>query len=222
MTGWTPRGCRSIASSCKRPGPSAARSSRSSRSRSPSWPFPLPSRRAPRCRSTADRRRTGLAAHFGAAPGSKDRASASELGVTTARWGGNPTTTYNWQIGAWNTGNDGSSRTARHLCCQGPRRQRRPAPRGRAHGSDHRLGGEGQDVGVVPGRRARPAGEDDPWHGNAGNGKDPGGKPIATEPGRAYVPVTAASVKEWVEAIRKEDAKPARAPWRCTSSTTSR
>ncbi len=32
---------------------------------------------------------------------------AWQLGATARRWGGNPTSTYNWQLGnAWNTGND--------------------------------------------------------------------------------------------------------------------
>ena len=37
-----------------------------------------------------------------------ERASESpDVHATTRRWGGNPTTTYNWQLGnAWNTGND--------------------------------------------------------------------------------------------------------------------
>jgi hypothetical protein len=144
---------------------------------------------------------------FGIAP-VKDKASPAQLGATAARWGGNPTSTYNWRIGAWNSGSDWffennsapaftqilDDAAAQHLA------QALTVPI---------IGWVSKDAKSFgfPVSVLGPQEKTDPWRPEAGNGNDRSGKPVPTDPRHAYVAVTPAFVKEWIEAIHKEDAR---------------
>ena len=145
---------------------------------------------------------------YGIAGPEKDKASASLLGATAVRWGGNLSSTYNWEINAWNSGNDWFF-------------ENREAPSNAeflaqnvSHGVRSALtvpmmGWVAKDkasssfpVSVLGAQE-----KTDPYRADSGNGKDKSGKSIATSPERAYVAITPAYVKRWIEAIRKEDSK---------------
>jgi hypothetical protein len=145
---------------------------------------------------------------FGIAGGDKERASAWLLRAAASRWGGNLTTTYNWEINAYNAGNDWFF-------------ENREAPSytqwlqdNLSHGVRSALtvpmmGWVSKDKSSAsfPVSALGAQEKTDPYRADSGNGKDKGGKPIATTPGQAYVPITPAWVKRWVETIRREDAK---------------
>jgi len=133
------------------------------------------------------------------------------LGATARRWGGNPTTRYNWQLNTWNVGNDWFFRNAG----------------GKGPGYDGFLQ-ENLEHGVksaltVPmlGWVAKDAtsysfpvstfgpqqatGWDLP---DAGNGVSRGGKPLTPGPPTSTsVPSTPESIERWVREIREKDRK---------------
>ena len=131
-----------------------------------------------------------------------------KLDATARRFGGNTTSTYNWEINAWNSGQDYFFNNF-------------DAPSwldflkdNDAHGMASvvtvpTMGWVSKDktsfsfpVSVFGAQEAT-----DPYRPDAGNGKK-NGKPIPPGPqSRAYQPITPAFVKKWVEAIRARDAK---------------
>ena len=144
---------------------------------------------------------------YGIAP-DKEKASASELGATALRWGGNLSSTYNFEIDAWNAGSDWFF-------------ENREAPSAVqflrdnvSHGVRSALtipimGWVAKDrtSSSFPVSALGPQEKTDPYRPDVGNGKDKNGKPIPTLKDRAYVPISPAYVKQWIEAIRREDAK---------------
>jgi hypothetical protein len=144
---------------------------------------------------------------YGAVP-DRDWAKGSQLGVTAARWGGNLSSTYNFEISAWNAGNDWFF-------------ENREAPSAAqflrenvAHGLRSALtvpmmGWVAKDRNSYsyPVSALGQQEKTDPYRSDVGDGKDRSGRPLSTSRERAYVPITAAYVKRWIEAIRKEDAK---------------
>jgi hypothetical protein len=142
----------------------------------------------------------------------KRQAAQWLLGATARRWGGNAASTYNWEIDAWNTGKDWffenlSAPSYTEFLKENA-----------AHGmvsamTVPMMGWVAKDktswsfpISVFGRQQAA-----DQWHPDAGNGKDASGKPIPPGPQtRAYVPISPAFVKRWVEAIRQEDARTGR------------
>jgi len=145
---------------------------------------------------------------YGIAGPDKDHATAWQLHATGSRWGGNLSSTYNWELSAWNAGNDWFF-------------ENREAPtyaqfleQNVAHGVKSALtvpmmGWVAKDKTSwsFPVSALGPQQKTDPYRPDAANGMDRSGKPIATSKERAYVPITPAYVKRWIETIRKEDAK---------------
>jgi hypothetical protein len=141
---------------------------------------------------------------YGAVP-DKD---APPFGITTARWGGNLTSTYNWEANAWNAGSDWFF-------------ENRDAPPYTQilHENAARRTPVALTVPIMgwvakdktswsfPVSLLGPQEKTDPYRPDVGNGMDKSGKPISTSRERAYIPITPAFVKQWIEAIRKEDAK---------------
>lgn len=135
-----------------------------------------------------------------------------QLGATARRWGGNTTSTYNWEISAWNTGNDwffeNNSVPSYATFLKD----------NAAHGMKSALtipilGWVSKDTtsSSFPVSAFGPQQAVDQWRPDAGNGKDKSGKPLAPgSPPRAYEPITPAYVKRWITAIRAEDAKTGR------------
>ena len=130
------------------------------------------------------------------------------LGGTARRWGGNTTSTYNWERGTWNTGNDWFFENH-------PMSHKPFLKDNAAHGvatalTVPMLGWVAKDAtsSSFPVSLFGPQEATDQWRSDAGNGKAKSGKPIKPGPqSRAYQPVTSAFVKHWVESIRKDDAK---------------
>ena len=149
----------------------------------------------------------GIAAY---APNDAKRAAAQwHMGATGRRWGGNTTSTFNWEKGAWNLGSDWYYEDVE-------------AP------SYAQFVQEDADHGVLsvvtvpmmgwvakdktsfsfPVSTFGAQQQTDQWRKDAGNGKDKAGKPIAPGPPTgAYEPITPAFVKRWVEALRADDEK---------------
>ena len=131
------------------------------------------------------------------------------LGATVRRWGGNLSSNYNWEIGAWNTGNDWffenheAASFANFLADD------------RAHGvlsavTVPLMGWVAKDKTSFsfPVSLYGPQDATDPWHPDVGNGKEKGsGKPLSPGPQtRAFVAVTPDFVRRWIESLTKEDA----------------
>jgi hypothetical protein len=137
----------------------------------------------------------------------KRQAAQWVLGATARRWGGNTTSTYNYQNGAWNTGKDWFFENVGNVSYNDFFKDNA------AHGMGSVLtvpimGWVAKDntsssfpVSALGAQQAT-----DQYRPEAGNGLDKAGKPIDTSPSRAYVPITPAFVKGWVEAIRRQDA----------------
>ena len=140
---------------------------------------------------------------------------AWQLGATARRWGGNPTSTYNWLLGnAWNTGNDWFFRNV--MITDDPAyTYRRFLDDDVASGVKSALtlpllGWVSKDTSsfsfpvTVFGAQA----QQDPYFPEAGNGMTKGGTPI--DPGPATQTSVAASpewVGRWVKKIHEEDRK---------------
>jgi hypothetical protein len=142
---------------------------------------------------------------YGAVP---DATKGAQLGATAARWGGNLSSTYNFEVNAWNAGSDWFF-------------ENREAPsaaqflrENAAHGMRSALTvpmmgwvAKDQTSYSFPVSALGQQEKTDPYRSDVGNGKDKSGRPLTTSRERAYIPITAAYVKRWIEAIRKEDAK---------------
>lgn len=131
------------------------------------------------------------------------------LGATARRWGGNTMTTYNWQIDAYNAGNDWfyedlDTRSYRDFIKENVE-----------HGvvsavTVPMIGWVAKDKASssFPVSVVGPQGATDQYRPDAGNGKDASGKEIKPgPPTRAYMAITPEFVKKWVQAIRQEDQK---------------
>lgn len=140
----------------------------------------------------------------------KKQAAQWLVGATARRWGGNPASTYNWEISAWNTGNDyffenhDVDSYARFL-------EDDAAHRMASALTVPIMGWVSKDKTSYsfPVSVFGPQDGVDGWQSDAGNGKEKGtGKLVKPgPPTRAYVPITPAYVKRWVETIRAADAK---------------
>jgi Glycoside hydrolase family 44 len=138
------------------------------------------------------------------------QAAQWRLGATARRWGGNTMSTFNWEINAWNTGEDwfyenvGMPSYVEFLKDDA------------THAMDSAVtvpmtGWVAKDstsfsfpVSVFGKQDATDA----EFRPDAGNGKTRSGKLIPPgPPTRAYVQVTPAFVKKWIGAIREDDAK---------------
>ncbi len=135
-----------------------------------------------------------------------------ELGATVRRWGGNPTTRYNWRINAWNTANDWYFRNT--------------APgdepkftyeefllANRAHGVQSALtlpliGWVAKDTSSVsfPVSKAGPQQEVAPEMPEAGNGLSTAGRKLSPpSPTQTSVEAPPEFIAEWVRTIRQKD-----------------
>ncbi len=135
-----------------------------------------------------------------------------ELGATARRWGGNPTTRYNWKINAWNTANDWYFRNtapgddpkfgyAEFLAAN------------RAHGVQSALtlpliGWVAKDTSSVsfPVSKLGPQQAVAPEMAEAGNGLSSAGRMLPPlPPSQTSVPAPPEFIAEWVRAIREKD-----------------
>jgi hypothetical protein len=138
----------------------------------------------------------------------KRRADQWLLDATVRRWGGNPTSTYNWELSTWNTGADwyyenhgvGSYKEFFKDNVKHKMASALTVPI---------MGWVSKDdsSSSFPESAFGPQDSTDQWRPGAGNGKGKNGKEIPPgPPSRAYIPITPAYVKRWVESIRKDDA----------------
>ena len=146
---------------------------------------------------------------FGIAGAEKDKPHVFKLGATVRRWGGNPTSTYNWELHTWNLGNDWfwENSSAAHydeflaLNAANGVRSALTIPM---------MGWVAKDAtsSAFPVATFGAQEKTDQYRPEAGNGVKPGGQKIAPGPQtRTSVAISAAWVKKWVEAIRAADAK---------------
>jgi hypothetical protein len=165
------------------------------------------------CRAHATHVSPGIYGIAFYAPNDANRAAAQWLlGATGRRWGGNTSSTYNWEISAWNAGNDWFYENAAVIS------YKQFLEEDAAHGMASAItipmmGWVSKDttshsfpVSVVGPQQAT-----DQWRPDAGNGMDKSGHPLPAGPQtRAYQAVTPEYIKRWVQAIRAEDAKTGR------------
>jgi hypothetical protein len=142
---------------------------------------------------------------YGIAGSEKD---LSRLGATARRWGGNPTSRYNWEGNFWNSASDwffenqGAPPYGKFLSENAERM-------GQSALTIPMLGWVAKDASSFSfpvsafGQQART----DQWHPDAGNGVGPGGKDIAPgPPARTSVAAPPAWAERWVATIRSGDA----------------
>jgi hypothetical protein len=162
------------------------------------------------CRSHARRVSPGIYGIAYYQPNDDKRAAAQWLlGATARRWGGNTTSTYNWELSTWNLGNDWFFEN--HDVPSYKRFLDEDAAHGMASAvTVPMMGWVAKDgtsnsfpVSAMGAQQAT-----DQWRPDAGNGKDKNGKLLTPgPPTRAYEAAPVAFVKRWVQAIRAEDAK---------------
>ncbi len=133
----------------------------------------------------------------------------TDLGATTRRWGGNPMTRYNWQLGnAYNVGKDwffenGKSPDYRQFLADGLRDQAASAL------TVPIIGWVAKDIVShgFPSSVYGPQHAQDPYRKDAGDGLRPDGMPIhPRSPELTSVEASPQFIKKWVEAIRAHDA----------------
>ncbi len=135
--------------------------------------------------------------------------AAGDIDATIHRWGGNPTTTYNWEAKVWNVGKDWffenhSAPDYRQFLSE--------------NASHHTLSAltvpilgwvakDGSSNGF-PVSVYGPQAETDPWRPDAGNGRTRAGAPISPIlPPAAGQPAPPSWIKRWVSEIASADAK---------------
>lgn len=135
------------------------------------------------------------------------------LGATARRWGGNPSSRYNWELGAaWNTVNDWYFENVNYTGVAGFTY----ADFLRADLDHHvqtaltlpMLGWVAKDTSsyAFPVAERGPQRAVDPYKPDAGDGVGRDGKPLAPgPPSRTSVPAPPSSIQRWVERIRAED-----------------
>ncbi len=146
----------------------------------------------------------------------KDQSGADqwELGATVRRWGGNPTSRYNWKLNAWNTANDWFFRNT----APGDRPQftyDEFLMANRAHGLQSALtlpllGWVAKDTSSVSFPLAKFGAQEkmDPEVKEAGNGRSSSGRelpPVA--PTQTSVPAPPEFIADWVRTLRQKDMK---------------
>lgn len=132
-----------------------------------------------------------------------------ELGATIRRWGGNPTTRYNFRINALNTGKDWFFENAR------AGDYRTFLDENRKHGllsalTVPMIGWIAKDTtsSGFPVSALGPQHATDQWRPEAGDGvKRDGSLLTPLPPAQTSVPAPPASIKAWVEQIRRDDAR---------------
>lgn len=135
-----------------------------------------------------------------------------ELGATMRRWGGNPTSRYNWKLNAWNTANDWYFRNT----APGDNKEftyEEFLMANRSHGVQSALtlpmiGWVAKDTSSFsfPVSRFGPQEKVDPVVKDAGNGRTLSGRELAPPvPTRTSVLAPPEFIAEWVRTIRKKD-----------------
>jgi hypothetical protein len=130
------------------------------------------------------------------------------FGGTIRRWGGNPTTRYNWRIHAWNLDSDWFFEN------------KDVPPYTKFLGDDAAHGVASALTVPIMGWVAKDATSvgfpvstlgaqehTDQWNPEAGDGVAKGGKAIGSVPGRTSVAITPEWVKTWIQSIRANDAR---------------
>jgi hypothetical protein len=136
-------------------------------------------------------------------------ADASRLGATARRWGGNPTSTYNWEARAWNVGKDWffenhSAPAYTQFLTENASHQTASAL------TVPILGWVAKDDSSsgFPVSVYGPQAQTDQWRPDAGNGLTPSGAKIAaTSPPRAGMAAPPPWIKRWMSEIARADAK---------------
>jgi hypothetical protein len=140
-----------------------------------------------------------------------ERRQASQwlVGALARRWGGNSTTTYNWQVDAWNTGADWFYENVEVKSYRDFLKD--SADHGMAAAVTVPMVGwvaKDKTSFSFPVSAVGPQEKTDQWRKDAGNGKDKSGKDLPPGPvNRSYVAAPPEFVRKWVEAIRQEDQK---------------
>ena len=132
-----------------------------------------------------------------------------ELDATTRRWGGNPTTRYNWQTHAFNTGKDWFFENQK-----APDYEAFLTDNGSHHWSSALtvpiIGWVAKDQTSVgfPVAAFGPQHAQDPYRKDVGDGMSPDGKPIPPgSPSQTSVPAPPEMIGKWIGAIRQQDQK---------------
>ncbi|MEO8904998.1 MAG: glycoside hydrolase family 44 protein [Polyangiaceae bacterium] len=136
---------------------------------------------------------------------------SGDLPATARRWGGNPTSRYNWQVDAFNSAKDW------YFENQKSDGYRAFLASNRAHHAMSALtvpmiGWVAKDTTSVgfPVSTYGPQKGHDPYRPDAGDGTRPDGAPIHPQsPALTSEPAPPEMMRNWVEAIRKEDEKSA-------------
>src|SRR5207253_1276417 len=129
-----------------------------------------------------------------------------QMGATIRRWGGNPTTRYNWKAHVWNVGHDWFYENMTvppytHFL-----------EANAAHGIQSALtvpimGWVAKDgtSASFPVSAFGPQDKTDPWHNDIGDGTKKGKEIPPGPPSRTSIPITAEFVKQWIQTIRAKD-----------------
>jgi hypothetical protein len=133
-----------------------------------------------------------------------------KLGATMRRWGGNPTTRYNWELGnAWNTASDwyfenvGIAPYTDFLKADGAHHVKSALTVPTIGWVAKDTTSSGFPVSLFGAEQST-----DQYRNGAGNGNGPDGKPLAPKsPTQTSVPAPPEFIRRWVEAIRKADAQ---------------
>jgi glycosyl hydrolase family 44 len=143
-----------------------------------------------------------------------DEATFAELGASARRWGGNPTSRYNWRLGnAWNTGSDHYFRNVDISSTNGSWQSFLEAGNSRGAATAFTvpmIGWVAKDtascsfpVGTFGGQARL-----DPDNRQCGNGISVDGAPLPTPPqSGTSVPAPPEFVADWVRAIRAKEPK---------------
>lgn len=137
------------------------------------------------------------------------------LGATARRWGGNPASRYNWELGAaWNTANDWFFENVDYTGAGGAAYAtflRADLERGLSSAlTVPMLGWVAKDTSSYAFPVATMGAQQavDPYKADAGNGVSATGKPLPPgPPSRTSVPSSPESIRRWIERIRAEDQK---------------
>lgn len=135
------------------------------------------------------------------------------FGGTVRRWGGSVTSTYNWEVGAWNSGSDyffENHQFSHQVYLK--------------ENSEHQvanaltvpiMGWVSKDTTSVsfPVSVYGPQESTDQWKPDAGNGKDRNGKELRVrDPSRSHRPITPDFVRRWIETVRNSAGTNAASP----------
>ena len=143
---------------------------------------------------------------YGIAWNAKSTPEQLAMGATTRRWGGNPTSRYNWQLGnAWNTANDWFYENVQIESAQTFLDQN-DAHHMVSALTVPMLGWVAKDTtsSSFPVSVYGPQQKTDEWRKDAGNGVGPDGKNLKPgPPDRTSIPAPPEFVGRWIASIRK-------------------